>query len=1146
VEFRILGPLEAEDGGQLLSLGSLKQRALLTLLLLQRGEVVSRERLIEQLWDERPPPSADGTLAAYVSRLRKIVGRDRLRSQPTGYQLVIEPDELDATRFERALRSPHRDVEQTVRQLRDALALWRGPALADFAYATFAVSESRRLDELRMVALEERVAGELKLGLHATLVAELEGLVREHPLRERLREQHMLALYRCGRQADALASYQELRRVLTGELGLEPGTAAQELQRAILSHDASLALQRSADCFDAIEETSDGVFVGREAERQVLRSALDQTLRGHGRLVLIAGEPGIGKSRLADELAGDARRRGVEVLVGRCWEAGGAPPFWPWVQAIRAHLGEHDGEHSRSTPRSAAGPLAQILPELGSPVAVESSRDPDAARFQLFESISSFLRRASRTRPIALILDDLHAADASSLLLLRFLAEEIRQSPLLVVGCYRTMDPMVEEPLASTLVELSRSAQTSSIELTGLSEGDISALVELVAGQEPRDRVLAEIVRATEGNPLFVSEMVRLLAADDHLDSILDPNGRLTVPENVRAIIRLRLSRLSPKATQLLALAAVLGREFELGELKQVSGTPHAELLTVIDETAAEGIVAAAPGGRGRLRFSHALIRESLYRDLPPGRRLKLHRLVGEALETLYGGNSEPHLAELAYHFFESARPDDAARSLNYAERAAERSLRLLAYEEARRHYATALRALDIVEQPHPDVRCRLLLGLGESHLRAGESAESRAAFLAAAETARKSGQSNQLAQAALGYGGRYAWARAGADASLVALLEEALALLSHEDSALRVKLLARLAGALRDEPDPERRSGLSSEAVTVARCLRDPATLAYALNAHLFASLPSADPATRLALADELLRLASEADDAQGVFDAHDHRSSALIQLAEIQELDRTDAEMARVATRLRQPAQLWLLTTNRALRALLAGRLAEAETSIFDALEIGARAQPNESRYTFRLQLAALRKAQGRAAELEAEAEQSLEEYPNRIVFPCLLADLRCQLGNETGARALLEQIDIEALPASEEWLYAMHFLSETCAALRDVGRARILHQLLVPHARSVASLWADGNAGAVARYLGLLSATQSRFDEAVAHYELALTINGRLRARPWLAHTQADYARALLAQENPMNVPSAHRLLEDARSTYTELGMEPYAAN
>ena len=260
----------------------------------------------------------------YVSQLRKLLGKERLLTRAPGYLLHAEADELDLTHFRRL---------QSEGKQRDALALWRAPALAEFAELRFAQTEIARLEELRLACLEERLDADLAEGRQAELVGELEALVREYPLRERLRELLLVALYRSGRQAEALAAYQDARAALVDELGIAPGKALRELHQAILRQDTALDVV-PAD--EPATEARRGVFVGREAEFAQLAAGLDDALAGRGRLFFLVGEPGIGKSRLADELTRRARQRGVQILVGRCWEAGGAPAYWPWVQSLRS------------------------------------------------------------------------------------------------------------------------------------------------------------------------------------------------------------------------------------------------------------------------------------------------------------------------------------------------------------------------------------------------------------------------------------------------------------------------------------------------------------------------------------------------------------------------------------------------------------------------------------------------------------------------------------------------------------------------------------------------------------------------------------------------------------------------------------------
>ena len=326
MEFRILGPLEVLDGGHVLELGRKKQRTLLTVLLLHANEVVSSDRLIEAVWEDHPPQTAGKALQVYVSQLRKLLGKERVHTKAPGYLLHVAPDELDLERC-RQLIAEGRPTE--------ALALWRGPPLGEFAYQRFAQAEIARLEELRLTCLEERIEQDLLQGRHAEQVGELEQLVSEHPLRERLRAQLMLALYRSGRQAEALEIYQQARRALVEELGIEPSRELRELHQRILNQDPALGLKSAAETRET-RGGSGGVFVGRDAELRLLLGGLEDAFAGHGGLFLLVGEPGIGKSRLADELSRRASRRGARVLVGRCWAAGGAPAYWPWVQQLRA------------------------------------------------------------------------------------------------------------------------------------------------------------------------------------------------------------------------------------------------------------------------------------------------------------------------------------------------------------------------------------------------------------------------------------------------------------------------------------------------------------------------------------------------------------------------------------------------------------------------------------------------------------------------------------------------------------------------------------------------------------------------------------------------------------------------------------------
>lgn len=481
MEFRILGPLEVEGAEGKVQLGGKKQRGLLALLLLHAGEVVSASRLIELLWDE-PPADASKALQVHVSRLRRALGsEDVLQTRPGGYLLQVEANSFDVGRFERHAAAGREllaagDAAGARSALAEALELWRGTPLADLATEPFAGPAASRLEELHLVAVEDRIEADLLLGAHAQLVGELEALVARHPLRERLRRQWMLALYRCGRQAEALQAYRDARRALVDELGIEPGKQLQELEQAILRQDAALDVTVPVDPAAAVRpgRRAAGILVGRDRELEELSAALDDAVAGRGRLFLVSGDGGVGKTRLVDELASRAKGMGAAVLWGRCSKRPGAPPYWPWTQALE--------------------PLGNDVPK------------PDAAageseRFQLFVEIAGALQKRATERPLLVVLDDLQRADEQSLLLLEFLAGEIAEMHVAIVATYvESADELPE------LAALADHAAHHRLRLAPLGAEDVARFLELTGA----DELDARTVHAeTGGNPRLVWQRVR-------------------------------------------------------------------------------------------------------------------------------------------------------------------------------------------------------------------------------------------------------------------------------------------------------------------------------------------------------------------------------------------------------------------------------------------------------------------------------------------------------------------------------------------------------------------------------------------------------------------------------------------------------------
>ena len=870
-------------------------------------------------------------------------------------------------------------------------------------------------------------------------------------------------------------------------------------------------------------------------------------------MFLLAGGPGIGKSRLAYEAAARARDRGIKVAWGRCWEAGGAPAYWPWIQALRACVRGLDGEQLRAHLGAGAPFVAQIVTEVAEilpDVRLPPPMEAEGARFRLFDAVAAFLRNAGAGQPLMLVLDDLHAADAPSILLLRFAARELGDARVLVLGAYRDIELDRGHPLTVALAELSREPATRHVPLSGLDEAGVARLIQEITGVVPREGVVAAVHRCTEGNPLFVGEVVRLLAAEGRLERAGDTAGlALVIPEGIREVIGRRVARLPEPCGRVLGLAAMFGREFWLAALERLCGVSAGELLDVLDDGIAAGMVAAVPAAPGRLRFSHALIRDALYESIPAGQRVRLHQQAGEALEAFYQQDPDPHLAELAHHFFEAAVVGDAGKAVGYAERAGHRALALLAYEEAARLFRMALAALGLAQPPGQDQRrCRLLLALGDALTRMGERRAAREELRRAADIARRNRMAEELGQAALAYAGRFTFERGASDRHVIPLLQEARAMLAEKQDAgpVRARVLAHLAAALRDQPDRGSRDALSREAVALARASGDPPTLGYTLSCRLNALMGPGDPQGRLAVAEELRSVARAVQDRHLESVGEYHRAMVLLETGRMAEYRQALDAVQRLVAELRQPALRCLATVVTASLALLEGRFADAEALVESALRSGASSVPWDAVIFSRVQRFALRLEDGRLAEMEPAIRRSVEEFPTRPLFRCLLARLLTELGDEDGARSVFEQLAADrfaVIPVNNDLLLSLSHLAEVAWFLRDAGRGAVLHGLLLPY-RGLVVDTLETSTGAVDRYLGLTALTAGDLEPAERHLHDALHLSTRIGSQPWTARTQADLASLLLARDQPGDREQAVGLLQAALGTARRLGMTAFA--
>jgi DNA-binding CsgD family transcriptional regulator len=885
-------------------------------------------------------------------------------------------------------------------------------------------------------------------------------------------------------------------------------------------------------------------FVGREPEMEALLAGLGDAISGRGRFFLLGGEPGIGKTRLADEFSTRAKAAGALVLWGRCWEAGGAPAYWPWIQSLRGLLRELAPEALRGRVAGGGPDLAQLLPELRErlpELSEPAPASPETARFRLFDALSGFLRRASEDQPLLLVLEDLHAADAPSLLLLQFVAGELGGSRMLVLATYRDMELTRDHPLAAGLSELVRAQGATRVSLSGLSRPEAGRLIETIAGRTPPAELVAAIHRETEGNPLFVGEVVRALVSEGWLRSGVD-HRPWPIPEGVREVIGRRLQRLPKDCRRILAVGSVIGRDFTVEALKRITGRSAEDLLDAVRDAVVAGVISDVRPVPGTFRFAHSLIRDTLYEELMPADRIRLHREVGEALEALYARDPQPHLAELAYHFFEAAPAGDTRKAVDHAVAAGKRAVALLAYEEAVRLFGMALGALR--ESPDEQRRCEVLLLLGDAEGRSGDSPASKETFLEAAGIATRLDLPELLARAAFGYAGRFPWLRAGIDRQVIPLLKQALGALGADDSVLRVLLLSRLAGALRDQPAMEPRAALAREAVAMARRIGDPETLIYALLAQCYAAFVGPDRLDQqLVLAEELDRLTEPVEDRERRMDALLFGFVAFMTRGQVWEARAQQELHSRLAGELQQPPQRWYTGVMATILALQDGRFEEAEQLIKETLEAGRHAQTWDAEVSHLFALFVLRREQGRLAELEDDLRRAPVSYPGYRSLRCMLLITLCDLGRLGQARALFEQLaggEFAAFPKDSEWLFALTLLAEVADALADRDRALILYQQLAPYAELVALAASEVSLGPVSRPLGILAWLLGRHDDAAGYFEDAIARTQRMGARPWLAHAQHAYARMLAKRGRPGDRQRAVDLLTSALEVGEELGM------
>ncbi|HEY7075809.1 MAG TPA: BTAD domain-containing putative transcriptional regulator [Solirubrobacteraceae bacterium] len=1117
--------MTAHRAGVPLPVGGPVARAVLGVLALRAGELVSVAALQEAIGADADTPGAANRIQVVVSRLRRALGAEGpalLVTAPPGYRLATRPEQVDWLRFTAAATHGREAVAagraaQAVRLLDEALALWRGPVLVDVADRVQLPAEIAALEEARLLALEARIEARLALGAHDELPAELSALIREHPWRERLYGLQMTALYRCGRQADALETYRRAAQTLRDDLGLEPEPALRELEHAILTHDPVLwsaapheaappratgARPPAAAAVPAALARVEAVgFVGRGSELAALRDAWRRAQERDVRLAVLLGEAGMGKTSLAARFAHEPAAAGARVLYGRCDEET-VVPYQPFAEALR---------DARAWPGWAeeAEAEAALAALLGDGDAGEPDSTPRRHRF--FEVLVGLVADAARDEGLLLVLDDLHWADEATILLLRHLLRRAVDVPLMVLGCCRPDELAADHPTRRLLRALGHDPLLETIAIAGLDDADVAALVARRAGSGTAASFVGRLRTMTGGNPLFVDETVRALGerlAGAPDDALLAEIG---VPDGVREVIGQRLAQLDPRTRAPLFTAAAAGPAFRLDVLCHLFGADEA--TEALAEAHRAGLLAAASDESGRGTFAHELIRETLYQSQIPAARMRAHQRLGEAMEELGITTAD---AELAHHFYLARHLGSHDKAFEHLLAAAAQASRATAHESAAEHCRKALVVLGEWRPEDLRLRHEVVLRLAHEVEHAGDFAEAREHFAAAADLARGIGEPELFARSALGFA---RWARYGVeDTQAIELLEEALERLGPAPTALRAGLLARLARRMNTPVDAgrrERQLRLLEDSFTIARETGDAETLAQTLCVAPDVMGGPDEVEARLRLGREGVRVAEDLPGgAELAARAHEHCFRALLELgstdAAASHLDAYEA----LAAEINEPWIRWQALNLRCTLATLAGRLDAVEALIARSRAIELEHDP-EALETFALQRFALAKARAEPQRADtADLEECARRHPDALLWRAVVANRLAAAGEAGDAAERLRSVlsGIDELPRDDDWLAALCLAAETASIIGAADGGCELYARLSPYAHlSAASAQCHTAWGSVARYAAMAAAV-SGSAEVEAHARRAVAGNAAAGAWLWMIHGACDAADAL----------------------------------
>lgn len=1116
LRFGVLGELRVTLGDKVLDPGARLQRNLLAILLIEAGRVVAVDRLVELLWGDEAPSAALASLQAYVSQLRRILEPGRparaparvLVTQDPGYALKVRPDQVDAWAFQALAAEAHEMLDsgsthEALERLESALGMWRGDPLAEFSAETWAVPIAARLTERRDAALEDRVDAWLALGRHAQAVAELEEMVDARPLRERRWGQLIVATYRCGRQADALRAYQRCRTVLGDELGIEPGPELRRLEAAVLAQDPALDRPPTAHAIPVKVHDTDiagdpaadlhAVQVGR------LRERISRAEGGRGGVVVLVGEPGVGKTTIAEQAADLAADAGAVVVWTRCLDATAAPAYWPWIQLLRDLP---DGPYVASARQRLEGEL-------------ELRGEGAAAAFHAYETVVAALRESAATRPVIACIDDLQAADDPSLALLQLLAGDLHRTPVLVIITMRDTEPSAA--LDRTLGELLRHRGVERLSVPPLQLSEVERLVTHTAGEPPASEVVTALAERTGGNLFYLTELLRLLGSEQRSHSLNAVEIlRLDVPSGVRDVVIRRAQRLPDNTQALLTIAAVAGRDADLDLLERAAQMDSEQLMLALEPAVAAGLLAETDHGWG-YRFRHPLIHESIYAQTGKIEQARLHARIGAALELTTAADTPARRAQLAHHFLAAGPLGDPAKALTYARAAAAAAARQGAWGEATRHLEAGL---DVGAAAPDHVRCDVLIELGRARRSAGLIRESHDALQEAVGLADALGDEDRVLAAAVAFGSAALWGSrewGETDHALVAILQRQLSRLTDPEDERRVGICATLAVELYFGDDAPVGWEYANQALAVARQLGTPEPLGLAASAYLLSALVNDHIDARVTLIGELLDQQPTLGlppDVEAVLRGH-----LLTERLRAGDMAAFDSELARVwdlATDVLHSVELQAqLHFIEACRYFITGDLDGGQAAGergFNLLAGVSATWSQPSRIIMEsstMLLAGLTDAAGGPATLagQADALAALADTPDHPSEPHLAAPAAAlgylHRGEPERARELVRKW-FAPPPRAWTWMHPISYWAQVAIALGEPDPGWLYDQLL-PHSGRLALVGVGADCGgAVDSLLAGLAMRLGRPQEALDRAQAGIALERHARAGAWARRT------------------------------------------